>query len=448
MTIEDIKISKNSILFNSVFLRGTSYLIIWYFYILFMNMYAPLGTSWLDWHEQRISNFIEFLDINGIFSFNGFGVWSSCIDCDLYSQNWIEKIYLTHHSISYFPYLILNYLFSNEGLLVLAPIMDKFMIFITGCAVAELAIRFLKDQTSLPNILISSVCFSFFAVNPWTYKMYLASWTEVYFLTFILYGFIAFSAKYIRIGLFLFFCAAIFNYQWAFLLSIFYLLIISIQFLSSSQMHLINYLPGLNFRLNIKVVLSLLVPIFGIIFTRVITQLSLSNSDGSALLFRMGISGQDIHNGGLIGSLQFLGGNRITTCVEGLNLNMLSSDLEMKITMFNCFLSIGSMLIISIISIIGTIQLVKRVKTSRKILVPLLFALITMICIFQQSLSAHLMGYSYIFSPIFSLGLTAVFLISFNSIKSEAIKLAFIAPMTAGILITCVRVSMLTGVGG
>ena len=111
MTIEDIKISKNSIFFNSVFLRGSSYLIIWYFYILFMNMYAPLGTSWLDWHEQRISNFVEFLEINGLFSFNGFGVWSSCIDCDLSSKNWIEKIYVTHHSVSYFPYLILHYLF-------------------------------------------------------------------------------------------------------------------------------------------------------------------------------------------------------------------------------------------------------------------------------------------------------------------------------------------------
>lgn len=103
---------------------------------------------------------------------------------------------------------------------------------------------------------------------------------------------------------------------------------------------------------------------------------------------------------------------------------------------------------ISLISIAGILMLVKHVETSRKVLAPLLFSLISMVCIFQQSLSAHLMGYSYIFSPLFSLGLTAVFLLSFNSIQSNIIRIAFIAPLTAGIIITSIRVNMLTGMGG
>lgn len=435
-------------LINSIFLRGAGYLIIWYLYIFFMDMYAPLGTSWLDWHEQRISNFIEFLQLNGLLSFNGFGIWSQCVECDLSSSNWIDKIYMTHHSVSYLPYLILNYFFGNEGLRFFAPIMDKFIIFITGLAISEIAIKFLQNRTTLPRIFISLVCFCFFVVNPWTYKMFLAAWTEIYFLAFILYGFIAFSAKYTKAGLFFFFFAAIFHYQWAFLISIFYLLIISAQYVAKNQLHLISYLPALNFKLNIKVVLSLLIPVFGIIFIRLFTQSSLLNTYGSGFLYRLGISGEDIHNGGIIGSLQFLGGNRITKCVEGLNLNMLSSSLDMKITIFNCILSIGSMLMISLISIAGILMLVKHVETSRKVLAPLLFSLISMVCIFQQSLSAHLMGYSYIFSPLFSLGLTAVFLLSFNSIQSNIIRIAFIAPLTAGIIITSIRVNMLTGMGG
>jgi len=443
-----IKINKISIFLSPVFLRGVIYLSVWYFYILFMNVYAPLGTSWLDWHEQRISNFIEFLDLNGLLAFNGFGIWSTCVNCDLTSDQWNEKIYMTHHSVSFMPYLILNYLFGNKGLLVLAPMMDKFIIFISGSAVSEIAIRLLKDKTSLPKILISSICFCFFIVNPWTYKMLLAAWTEIYFLAFILYGFIAFSKKYYGLGLFLFFCAAIFQYQWAFLISIFYLIIISAQFISNNQSLLMSYLPILSFKLNLRVAISLLIPVLGIIFSRVITQSSLSNTDGSDFFFRVGISGQDMHNGGLLGSLQFLGGNRITKCFENLDMNALSSDLDMKIFLFNCILSIASMIIISIVSIAGTLKLVQDVEASRKLLAPLLFSLITMICIFQQSLSVHLMGYSYIFSPLFSLGLTAVFLLSFNSLKSNVIRIIFIAPLTLGILITCIRVNMLTGIGG
>ena len=36
---------------------------------------------------------------------------------------------------------------------------------------------------------------------------------------------------------------------------------------------------------------------------------------GTSILTRIGISGDDFHNGGLLGSLQFLGGNRITACL-------------------------------------------------------------------------------------------------------------------------------------
>ena len=197
-----------------------------------------------------------------------------------------------------------------------------------------------------------------------------------------------------------------------------------------------------------NLICSLIFPTAVIILIRIITQSTLENTAGSSILYRAGISGVDIHNGGLLGAVQFLGGNRITRCLEGVDLSLLSSNLEMKIMIFNCILSIASMFIISIISIIGIVKLNKEIFSSRTVILPLLFALISMIFIFQQSLSVHLMGYSYVFSPLFAIGLTSLFSLSLNSIQSSGLKIIFLFPITMGILITCIRVSMLTGTNG
>jgi len=435
------------IIIGPFFLRLIAYLSIWFFYTFYMHAYAPLGIGWLDWHQQTISNFVDFLEINGLFSFNGFSIWSSCEECDLDSNYWVENIYITRHSISYFPYLILNHLFNKEFFLILASMLDKFIIFITGLIISELAVILLRNSSSLPKIIISGVCFSLFIINPWTYKMFIAGWTEVYFLAFTLFGLFAFSFKYYRLGLVFFFCAGIFHYQWATLILFFYMVILTSQLVVKDPLILINYLPTTDLRINIKTAISLFIPIFGYLLARTYTEMSLSNTEGSRLLYRIGISGDDIHNGGLLGSLQFLAGNRVSKCIEGMDLSMISMQLDMKIALFNCLLSLGTMLVISIIAIIGALKLIKLIDASRKILVPLLFALITMICIFQQSLSVHLMGYSYIFSVFFALGLTTMLLLSFDSIKSNIIKTCFIAPIVVGILITCIRVSFLTGAG-
>ena len=107
-----------SILYKRLFLlRLVSYSSIWCLYLYFMNQYAPHGTGWLSWHEQRITNALEFLRINGYFSFNGFGIWDYCSDCSLSKDLWSDKIYTSHHSVSYFPYLILNYLFGKDALI-------------------------------------------------------------------------------------------------------------------------------------------------------------------------------------------------------------------------------------------------------------------------------------------------------------------------------------------
>jgi hypothetical protein len=240
----------------------------------------------------------------------------------------------------------------------------------------------------------------------------------------------------------------LFHYQWAFFIAFFYLSILFVQFLRLEKFSLEGYLPGSNFRLNAKIALSLIIPTCGIILLKIITESGLESPSDSNVLYRIGISGVDIHNGGLLGALQFLGGNRVTHCISGIDLGLLSSSLDLQITLFNCILSIGSMFLISIVSVIGISQLLRQVSVSKVIILPLLFSLIAMICVFQQSLSAHLMGYSYVFSVLFAVGLTSIFSLTINSEKLTAIKIIFLIPLTLGVLITCIRVSMLTGVNG
>ena len=92
-------------------------------------------------------------------------------------------------------------------------------------------------------------------------------------------------------------------------------------------------------------------------------SLNLDNAAGSSLLQRVGISGNDIHNGGLVGSMQFLAGNRFTSCIlnyNGFDIFNEGIPLIKLIEVYNCFLSHFGMFLISILSIFGIIILYKK----------------------------------------------------------------------------------------
>jgi hypothetical protein len=433
-----------------LFIRLISYWLIWISYLYFMQDFSPLGVTWLNWHEERIFNFVEFLKLNGYFSFYGYSIWNECINCNLASSQWLDQIYVSQHFISFAPHILLNHLFGKEAFLYFGPIIDKTAIFIAAAALSELSREMLKKNSKLPLYIVSILCFSLFSLNPWTYKMLVGPWIEIYFLMFFLLGLLAFNNSFSRFGLIFFFFAALAQYQWAFLISAFYLFIIIWSVSLKNHQLIKDYFPGPanNLQMSSKIVLSLLVPTLGIILLRIIAQSYLGDVSGSSLLYRIGITGVDIHNGGLLGALQFLGGNRITNCLNGIEFSILSSDLNMKISLFNCILSIGSMLIISIISVTGIAMLLRTILSSRTVILPLLFSFLTMLCILQQSFSVHLMGYSYIFGALFAMGLTAICALSFNSVQSSIIRLIFVGPIAFGIIIASIRVSMLTGING
>ena len=111
-----------------------------------MSTYAPLGTEWLPWHSQRIFNFSEYLNLNGYLSNYGFSIWSTCQDCSLNSEFWKNKIYLSSSFFSFFPYVLINDFFGSINLKLHGHLIDKSIIFLTGCLISELLIRLSKKK--------------------------------------------------------------------------------------------------------------------------------------------------------------------------------------------------------------------------------------------------------------------------------------------------------------
>ena len=430
--------------------RLGSYLTIWISYLVFMAANAPRGVEWLAWHLQRIYNAVQYLKINGYFSSYGFSIWSSCQDCGLSVSEWVDKIYLSSSALKLLPYIFLNHFWGFDALQKYGPQIDRLVIFIAAATAAELIIICVHRYSSLSSYFVGVVSFLLFTTAPWTYKMLLSSWAEVYFLPFLLLGMLCFAQGRNRTGLVMLFFAGFFHYQWVLAVAGLYGLLFfgSLYFKRDAQSK--QYLPyygrTVSGALSIMFTLVVWVP-----FEAAMRWLALRNmegAEGSSLLLRMGISGDDIHNGGLLGSLQFLGGNRVTHCLADYSSGALTANLMDGITMYNCVLSIGGMLMLSLSAIVGLVILLKKSAPAKWIVFPLVYALLLFITILQQSLSAHLMGYSYIFSFLFAAGIVGLMVFLTQFIRSSTLKIVLSIPCVVGIVLLSIRVSMLTGVNG
>ena len=94
-----------------------------------------------------------------------------------------------------------------------------------------------------------------------------------------------------------------------------------------------SYLPPnvATFNQKLSLLFSLFFPVLIFFILRAFLQSDMPQLSGSSLLTRIGISGNDVHNGGLLGALQFLGGNRITICLADYSSDLFSSELNNKI---------------------------------------------------------------------------------------------------------------------
>ena len=417
-----------------------------------MSTYAPLGAEWLPWHSQRIFNFSEYLNLNGYLSNYGFSIWSTCQDCSLNSEFWKNKIYLSSSFFSFFPYVLINDFFGSINLKLHGHLIDKSIIFLTGCLISELLIRLSKKKNNqIYNFIKTIICFIFFIVNPWTYKMLIANWIHIFFLTFFLLGILMFLIEKNKLALSSFFLAGCFDYQSSFGVAFFYISLMIIFNFKNKQYLNKEYFPIItdNKWINYNIIISLMLPVVIFFVLRFIAGSDLEFSGGSSILTRVGISGNDIHNGGLLGTIQFLGGNRITQCLMNFDPQIDLMNFSKSIYVYNCILSTISMFIVSLVSILGLFFLSKTEGVFFKIIIfPISFLFLSYIFILQQSSSTHLMGYSYFFSTLFSVGITTLIIKILEKFNFSLISIFLAIPVTLGVILLCIRVSMLTGING
>ena len=186
-------------------IRLVSYLTIWFSYLTFMSSYAPRGVNWLSWHLQRVYNAVEYVKVNGYFSSYGFSIWSSCQDCGYAVPEWAGKIYVSNSIFKLFPYSFLNHFWGFDALQKYGPQIDRLLILIAAVAAAELIIICVHKYSSVPSYFVGVVGFVLLATAPWTYRMLLSSWSEVYFLPFFLLGILFFAHGRNRVGLMMLF---------------------------------------------------------------------------------------------------------------------------------------------------------------------------------------------------------------------------------------------------
>ena len=436
---------------KNIYFRLFLYLFIWILYLIFMQSHAPLGTDWLPWHFQRIYNFSEYLKLNGYFSNYGFSIWSICKDCSLDSEQWSNKIYLTGTFFSKLPYIFINHYFGAENLKLYGHLVDKIVIFITGILISELLIKLQKNKNETRNFCKAILCFIFFIINPWTYKMIIAHWSIIFFIVFYLSGILLFLNNRQNIGLLLLFISGLFEYQSSAGMGVFYIMILAILYINKRQNLIKNYFPNMvgSILLSYKIIFSLFMPVFFYFFLKFIAASGIEAATGSSILTRIGISGNDTHNGGLLGALQFLGGNRITQCIVSFNQGLDINNLSRSIFLYNCILSTLSMFLISLVSIFGLFIFYKNHNSFFKLIIfPLLFLLLSYLLLLQQSSSVHLMGYSYLFSVVFSVSITAVIFKVLEKYNFSVIAVTLSTPIAIGIMLLCIRVSMLTSING
>ena len=416
-----------------------------------MNDSSPLGIRWADYHLDRIYNAVEFLRIHGILEYSGFSIWDSCSICNLSAESWSQEIYLSRSALPLFPYYFINYWGGKDALAFWGPLLSIAVIHITSICLAEITVRCTEEKSPLTQLWIATSVFLLFSTSVWTYKMIRAEWMEVWFLLFFLLGVIIANAGRKLWGLFFLGLASFFHYQWGSIVGVSYLLtFLFLLFVDERRNGFEIIFPkGLNrFPGIIWVSIVLIAPFLLHSINRFVFNLYHPNNSGSSLLARIGISGEssDIHNGGLLGSIQFLGGNRITHCFDG-KLNALlsggSSQLSTKIEIFNCSLSILSLFFISTCSIFLFLLALKFRSKFRVFFVLALVALVFSVLL-QQSNSAHLLGRSYVFGVFFAVGLTASFCLFERVLLSKTIRILILSPLFLAVVFTSIRVSMLS----
>ena len=435
-------------------------------YSSFMASHALGGFGWHDYHAYRVFNSVEYLRLNGYFTNYGFSILSSCANCDLSEVNWVGRIYLSWSALAIFwPYLIVNHFLGRDALLDLGPLFDKSAVFLTAVLVAELLIRLVGfSQTRKGNVSIDEgtppipywwlgvSVFTLFITSIWAYQMQRAMWNDLWFLLLFCLSLLALLRSRFLLGCCFILAAGLMHYISAFFLAFILMAFSVFSILFRERSVLMSYIPRVlhQHRRLWSYSLCALVPAIIYLALRALYKASSGEvGQGSSLLYRIGISGDDIHNGGIVGALQFMGGVRVSQCISMLGTEGLQgAHLMSKISAFNCSLSIVGMFLLSSLSVLGVIWLLRTKPATRPLIFPVAMILLVTVSVLQQSLSVHLLGHSYPFALLFACGLVGLCLKGAELIQSRSLSLIVFTPVVVACVLLSIRVSMLSGVPG
>jgi hypothetical protein len=304
-----------------------------------------------------------------------------------------------------------------------------------------------SSYETLSAFWVGMATFALFTSSIWTFQMYRAMWNEMWFLfLFFLSLFFLIDRKFWR-GLLAISVGSLMSYMQGFILAVFFLTLILLNRTCKKSRYFQRFISEV-FSTKQKLLIYGAFCLFPAALNLTLRSLYVSATSydgvGSSLLFRIGISGDDTHNGGILGALQFLGGIRITNCFAEIVSNGLSGiSLESKIFAFNCVLSVTGMLSLSLLSILGTLWLLKNRVQTRIFLFPIGMTLLISAATLQQSFSAHLMGHSYSFSVIFSCGFLGICLELARRVKDEIISTLTFSVLVWAVILMSIRISLL-----
>jgi len=427
--------------------RYGSYFFLVTIYFIFMREFAPLGIDWMDYHAQRVFNAVEFLRLNGYFSFWGFSIHTSCEECSLQYGN-DTNIYKSGIAlISYLPYILINEIGGKETLLLIGPLWDFSVIAATAIVVADLVYKSLQSVNyEFYKIWASALSLILFLAAPWTYKMMLALWNEVYFLLFFLLAIRLASSGKTLTSIAFFIAACLYHQQWGIVVATTLIAIFLLTKIFNENEKIKNIFDSVFFRSSLPILYFLAASISVLILIFLQNQLKTISEiqvGGSGLLSRMGVSGTDPYNGGIIGAFQFMGGQRITSCVEPYLPDISSTSLHQKMEAYNCLLTNISMWMVSLFLLAGLFFQIKHINSINLYVLPIAVAFLIMLAILQQSFSVHLLGYSYIFSFLASVGFLGWAAFIHKRVKLHSLSIVAITPIAVSILILFIHISML-----
>ena len=327
-------------------------------------------------------------------------------------------------------------------------------------------------KSKFQSITICSACFAISATSVFSYRMILSTWHDTFCLFFALTSTLLLIYERKKLALIALTLAFLNQYHWCIIYSTLVAPVITLNHLKIiSETQIQELFPPILSSKNERY--SLLVPIFIPLSLIGLQKIALSlqgfSSTNSNALHRIGIdTASNIFHGGLAGSLQFLGGIRISLCVQNdflksLNLETVRSAITgsvsayslQQIFSFNCILAIVSSLLISIASLFGFIFMMKYNPRTRWFAIPILYSLVFTYSFLQQSTSTHLQGRSLLFILFMGQGLCYLLfnfkipaLAKNSNLKLEFLRNIFALPICAGIIINSIRLSLLLGVNG